>query len=249
MSAETIVAAVAVLISIVSLGVAIVQTRKANGIAHRSSTAAERAANASEQQTRIQEVVSRQAADPYVWVDIRPDDQKGGLLLLVVGNSGPTVATNVVVEFDPPLRDAPLPKEVAAQLGEQRLNAGLASLPPGRIVYWSLGAAFAPFNINGFPMSYAVEITATGPFGSLEPLSYNINLDDMRNHLVSAAPGTLYGVTHSIDQLGEAVKKIERHTKNLSRTVGRNSSGSSAEDYDYDATLTQVEVSSQEQEI
>lgn len=109
MSAETTVAAIAVLVSVLSVLVAVSQTRRANAIASRSSESAERAAGASERQTVIQEALSRRSAEPYVWADLRPDDRKGGLLVLVVGNSGPTVATDVVVWFQPPLHDAPLP--------------------------------------------------------------------------------------------------------------------------------------------
>jgi len=69
----------------------------------RSTRAATRAARAAEEQTKIQQQLRVDAALPYVWVDVRPDDATGTLLNLVVGNSGPTVATNIRVRVDPPL--------------------------------------------------------------------------------------------------------------------------------------------------
>lgn len=155
-----------------------------------STAAAERAAEASERQTEIQEALSRRTAEPSLWVDIRPDDQSGQLLTLVIGNSGPTIATNVVVTFDPPLRDTAFESE-AVRRGEERLNAGLASLPPGRVLSWYVGVAHGVFSNPAVPMSYSVTINASGPFGPIEPLVYTIDLGDMRKTLVpSVTPGT-----------------------------------------------------------
>jgi hypothetical protein len=69
----------------------------------RSTRAAGRAARAAEEQTKVQQQLRIDAAQPYVWVDVRPDDATATLLNLVIGNSGPTVAVNVRVRVDPPL--------------------------------------------------------------------------------------------------------------------------------------------------
>ena len=66
-----------------------------------STQAALRAAHAAEEQTKIQLRID--AAQPYVWVDIRSDDAQGTRLNLVMGNSGPTVAEKVRVKVSPPL--------------------------------------------------------------------------------------------------------------------------------------------------
>ena len=213
------IAALAAVVSIVSVAVAVLQTRRANLIAGRSSTAAERAARASERQTTIQDQLRRSTAEPYVWVDIRPDEQSGQIMLLLVGNSGPTVATNVVVKFDPPLGETPLPNDAAA-LGEQRLGRGLASLPPGRVLTWSLGVSFELLMADGLPLHYSVTVAATGPFGPLEPLSYEIDLDDIRHNRVTA-PGTLHGVTRALSELGKDLKGIRQHTGNINKAAQR----------------------------
>ena len=93
------------------------------------------------------------------------------------------MATSVVVTFDPPLRDTPGLTEPPgrAREAEERLNAGLASLPPGRTLRWWLGLPHEVFEQNlTAPLSYTVTINADGPFGRLEPLSYTIDVDDWR---------------------------------------------------------------------
>jgi hypothetical protein len=49
----------------------------------RSTQAAEREAHAAEEQTQIQRELRVDAAQPYVWADIRPDDAVGNRLNVV----------------------------------------------------------------------------------------------------------------------------------------------------------------------
>jgi hypothetical protein len=49
---------------------------------------AERAAKASEEQTRLQQQLRIDAAQPYVWADVRPDTEHGVLLELGIKASG-----------------------------------------------------------------------------------------------------------------------------------------------------------------
>lgn len=58
---------------------------------------------AAREQTQLQLELARERLQPYVWADIQPDMQQGTLVYVMVGNSGPTVARNVKVTFDPPL--------------------------------------------------------------------------------------------------------------------------------------------------
>jgi HAMP domain-containing protein len=52
-----------------------------------STRAANRAARAADEQTKIQQQLRIEAAQPYVWADVRGDEATGTLLNLVVGNS------------------------------------------------------------------------------------------------------------------------------------------------------------------
>src|SRR5215211_5950442 len=96
-----------------------------------------RSAKASREQTKQQKQASKDAAQPMLWVDIRDDDGQGQVLLL--GNSGPSIARDVKVTFDP----AP-PSTLDIKPILEALRQGIASLPPGRTMQWGLGAAHNP---------------------------------------------------------------------------------------------------------
>ena len=95
-----------------------------------------RAAKASREQTKQQKQAAKDATQPMVWVDIRGDDGQGQALVLLLGNSGPSIARNVKVTFDP----AP-PSTLDIKPILEILKQGIASLAPGRTMQWALGAA------------------------------------------------------------------------------------------------------------
>jgi hypothetical protein len=140
----------------------------------------------------------KDAQRPFVWVDIRPDDEDGQTLLLIVGNSGPTMARNIRVSFSPPLPtgDAALESAVA----QQRLSVGLASLAPGRQLAWALGASHQVSD-NDEWSDHAMTVLADGPFGPLDPLKYTFSIRDILDTRITS-PGTLRGVTRAINHAG-----------------------------------------------
>lgn len=95
------------------------------------------------QQTKIQDKLRKDAAQPYVWVDLRPDEAQGGLLLLLVGNSGATVATDVRVRFTPDLIDQSTHR--SNQSVADRISSGIASLPPGARADLVIGGRSCPY--------------------------------------------------------------------------------------------------------
>lgn len=157
------------------------------------------AAKAARDQTKIQRQLRIDAAQPYVWADIRPETGSGGLLRLEVGNSGPTVATNVRVTTDLPLPAAGQRFEEKARAVERRLADGIESLAPGHVLAWSLGVAHEVVAAEGNPPC-VFTINAHGPFGALETLTYAVNLDDIRQ-TDDRAQGNLHLVKQSIDKL------------------------------------------------
>ena len=60
-----------------------------------------RSAKASREQTKQQKQAAKDAAQPMLWVDIRGDDGQGQALVLLLGNSGPSIARNVKAILDP----------------------------------------------------------------------------------------------------------------------------------------------------
>lgn len=141
MDAETL----SLLVAGLSLATAIALGLKNVRAADASVEAAERSANSAE---GSQQVAERQltltvrahesAQQPYVWADLRPRDD-GGMLVFVVGNCGPTVATDVHITFEPSLDSlVPTNKLETARTLEERLRVGLRSIAPGRTHTWNL---------------------------------------------------------------------------------------------------------------
>lgn len=116
MTAELVVGSVAAVAGVGATVVAVIALRFARATVEVSR---EQLVTAREQ-TVLQRQIQQDAAQPTLWVDIRPDDQSGGGLILFVGNSGPSVATDVVVTFDPGLALLPNPsKDTPLQAAEQ----------------------------------------------------------------------------------------------------------------------------------
>lgn len=173
----------------------------------RSTRAAVRAADAAEEQTKIQRQLRIDAAQPFVWADVRPDDDTGTLLNLVVGNSGPTVATKVRVNIDPPL---PAVDQLNGLVGAAQANLadGIASLPPGRSLVWPLGQAFNLMTDQS-PQAHTFTVTADGPFGAVPPLTYVVDMADWRGMLDRPA-GSLHQVTLAVKDLTKRIGELEQ---------------------------------------
>lgn len=192
MTAAAWIAATAAVISMVSVAVAIFSARNA---VRQTALAREQAA--------LQQRALEAAAQPYVWVDLRPDESHAQLMRLVAVNQGPTVATDVEITIDPPLPDGP---HTGAPAGP---SARLASMPPGRTISWTVGdgGIWTLFEGSG-PTRYRVRITATGPYGPVE-LEYDLDVADYA-HAARIAPGTLFGITESLNKLTKLVEKVGR---------------------------------------
>jgi hypothetical protein len=168
-----------------------------------------RSANASREQTKQQKQAAKDATQPMLWVDIRGDDGQGQALLLLLGNSGPSIARNVKVTFDP----AP-PSTLDIKPILEILKQGITSLPPGRTMQWALDAAH---NTNGWdaPNAYRVRIEAEGPFGAIEPLEYVISVDDLHGTR-AAPPGNLHAVAAELHEMTKATKELNEIIRSAS---------------------------------
>lgn len=223
MTAEAIIALVfsglAIVVSAVAAGYAASQARSAKQSA---SAAVDQAASARGQataardqvsaardqvsaahrQNELQEQARRDAAQPYVVIDVDVHPAQGQLLQVVARNLGQTMARDVRVRFDPPL-----PKKLGSENGPfLALERGLSHLPPGRSKSWNLGVSFDYFEDGTTPPATQVTITCTGPFGETEPLTYAVSFEDLRNQSAIAA-GNLSRVEKSIDKLTAVVTK------------------------------------------
>ena len=159
LNAQTWAAAIA---AVAAVGATLVAL-KALSYSRQSTGAADRAARAAENQTKLQEQIRIEVAQPYVWVDVRPDEATGVLLNLAVGNGGPTMATNVRVTIDPPLPTIDQLRE-RVEAAQARLAAGISYLPPGRTLTWPLGQGFNLLKDSG-SQAHTFTVNVDGPFG------------------------------------------------------------------------------------
>ncbi len=168
-----------------------------------------RSANASREQTKQHNQAAKDAAQPIVWADVRGDDGQGQALVLLLGNSGPGIARDVKVTFDP----AP-PSTLDIKPILENLKQGIASLAPGRTMQWALGAAHNTTDWAAHK-AYRVRIEAEGPFGAIEPLEYVISIDDLDGS--RAAPsGNLHAVAAELHEMTKATKELNEIIRSAS---------------------------------
>jgi hypothetical protein len=168
-----------------------------------------RTAKASREQTKHQKQTAKDAAQPMLWVDVRGDNGQGEALVLMLGNSGPSLARNVKVVFDP----AP-PSTMDVKPILEILRKGIASLPPGRTMQWALGAAHNSSDWDAHK-AYRVRIEAEGPFGLIEPVEYVISVDDL-DGLRAAQHGNLHAVAAELREMTKATKELNEIIRNAS---------------------------------
>lgn len=165
---------------------------------------------AAREQTQLQRELSREAAQPYVWADIQPDMQQGTTMQVVVGNSGPTVASNVRITFDPPLPASEGKEETVLKV-QRMLSEGMKSLAPGRIIRWSLGPGF-DLLASEEPQVRTVRVSAEGPFGQLPETEIRVDISQIRQSR-DAPDGSLHHVRGSIKDLTQVIEKIGKSLK------------------------------------
>lgn len=149
------------------------------------------------EQTKHQRQVQRDAAQPYVWADIRLREQHGQFLMLVLKNEGPSVARSVTMTFDPPLpaewrHGRPVGPAAVDRPGVYRFKA----LPPGRVMQWHLGIPTSVLDESG-TTQFTVTIDAVGPYGPVEALTYAIEIGDYRD-AAQTVPGTALAVVKAL---------------------------------------------------
>lgn len=172
---------------------------------------ARRSAKASEEQTDIQRELARQSAQPYVWADIQLDRQQGALIHLVVGNSGPTVARNVRVTIDPPLpvQSSDTSCTEVVQRVQRRLQEGILSLAPGRMLSWQIGLGRELLKNENNTTVYKVCVNADGPYGPMAPNQTEIRLTDWCESN-DAPDGSLHHIRKEIGKLVRAVENMSK---------------------------------------
>jgi hypothetical protein len=159
------------------------------------------------QQLALAERIHQEQNEPYVIVDIQPDGDNGSLLL-VIENTGPTVARNVRISCNPPLESswAPVGDEPdLTQVIQQVLARTIPMLPPRRRLTFLLDKP-ERFKNTELPHAYTFTVNADGPAGAVETLEFTVDLDAVAWVLMENRPTR---------QLEAKLEKIEKAVRAL----------------------------------
>ncbi|MFD3516321.1 hypothetical protein [Streptomyces sp. NPDC058657] len=171
-------------------------------------------------QLEVAQQVRREQNEPYVLVTIRPQESTPGLLVLVVQNTGPTMARDVKITCSPDLSSS-IGDDVTEAL-QSALARTIAMLPPGqRLEYlFDTGRRFQ----SDLPMVFEFTVEAQGPMGPVEPLHYVVDLHSLTEALMGERPTKqLEKELEKIsNQFKEFVKSYETaNQQEISATVAR----------------------------
>ncbi|MGW4020697.1 hypothetical protein [Streptomyces sp. NPDC005009] len=141
--------------------------------------AANRQVEAAVRQVEIAERAHREAAEPYIVVDIRSRTPGSMLLVLAIENLGTTLARNVRISISPPLQSSLGPERVEAI--NSVLSRPISQMPPRGVLKYTLDVGFGLFEDSSLPRVYSVTVNADGPYGAVETLNYVIDLNILQN--------------------------------------------------------------------
>ncbi|MFD7407762.1 hypothetical protein ACFV7R_35040 [Streptomyces sp. NPDC059866] len=218
MDAGDWIALAAVVISVAAAGIAIWQAKTASASADHARAQAraadeqvrvareqlQQAERVHREQLALAERVHREQNEPYVVVDIAPNEPGSGMLVLTIQNTGPTMARDVRVEFTPSLESS---DSRLTQRLRRALSRPIAVLPPGRRLVYAVDT-FQRWQV-GLPMEFDVTVHANGPAGAVEPLTYRIDLEVLAESLVGERPNK---------RIEDALEKIAGGAKSLAGT-------------------------------
>lgn len=208
--AETVVAIVAIVAAVIAAAAALAtfwQVREARA------------------QTALQQQIRVDGAQPYVFADFRVDLTLTPAVITVhLENSGSTVATNVRLTWHPEL---PGKHAVGGDVGTPGLPPRLLpSMPPGRVMTWTLGRGQEVLQDDTVLREYLVTVEADGPFGAVEPLTYTLSLDDM-SHVLVAPAGSLHKIEHAIREATTKLTRLVSAQESRARIAVAESGGAS----------------------
>lgn len=153
------------------------------------------------EQLAFSERVQREASEPYVVVDIQPQEPDAFMFVLTVENIGPTVARSVKVSVTPDLTSTV--SDVSEDL-RTALARTIPVLPPGRRLDYLFDTA-KRFH-SELDMVFEFTVTSTGPAGPVETLRYTIDLNVYSESLMGSRP---------FDRIEEHLAKLSSRLKTL----------------------------------
>lgn len=168
------------------------------------------AADAAIAQTELQRQIAHEARLPMLWADIRPHPEARAVICLFLGNSGPTTAHDVRAVIEP--RVVPGASAFACDVAQDAAANGIAALPPGRTLEWSLGIGHDLLNVEGQPEQFTITVTGRAIDGTELSDTFVSRFEDIRH--TRASDG-------GVETIAQQMKHLLTEARALSRAVGR----------------------------
>lgn len=142
----------------------------------------------------------RDQARPFVVVDLEPSEAWGNVINLVIENVGKTLATDVRMEFDPPMTSS-MSNEQGYRFAEAPLfKNGIPSMPPGRRFEALFDLSHKRLEA-GLPMTFKVKVQCKDARGKQQPeLEYLVDLS-FRYDLRRTEIRTLHHVAKNLEDI------------------------------------------------
>jgi hypothetical protein len=154
-------------------------------------------------QVREARRLREEQARPFVVVDFESSPAWSNLINLVIKNVSNTLATDVRMEFDPPLKSSDASNQLPSSL---LIREGIPTLPPGRRIHVFFDATHERIKTD-LPLRYDVTVSFKDYRGrQQERLLYRLDLEPLYdvNYI------TEYGVHHAAKALREIEKLLKQ---------------------------------------
>lgn len=162
-------------------------------------------AQSAEGQLEVARQVHREQNEPYVIVDIQPQDARPLALVLVIQNIGPTMARNVRISVTPDLTSSQ-GDDVSEALARV-LARTIAMIPPGRRLEYLFDFGTVRFK-SDLPMLFEFTVNSEGPAGPVEELTYTVDLDVLSEALIGQRPTK--PLEERLDKISKSLKEFTR---------------------------------------
>lgn len=168
------------------------------------------AADSAVAQTELQRQIAHEARLPMLWADVRPHPEARSVICLFIGNAGPTTAHDVRAVIEP--RILPGQMKFACETGQDTAAAGIAAIPHGRTLEWSLGLGGDLLAVPGQPEQFTITITGKSGDGTAISDQFVTRFDDIRYQRASEG---------SVETIAQQLKHMLNEARQLNRTVER----------------------------
>ncbi|MEU6401431.1 hypothetical protein [Streptomyces sp. NPDC046985] len=140
--------------------------------------------------------------------------------MLVIENIGQTLVRNVRISVSPPIQTT-LGAERAETL-HRVVGRPIAALPPTRRIPFVMDVGHQLFP-SELPKVYEFRVESDGPFGRVEPLTYTVDLEALRDSALEtdSAEWSAHRIAEQLKRSADAQEGQSRSVEALSRRIHR----------------------------